>query len=137
MSVVEFIFRKAGEVFNFTKDRLCLLVLLGIWKIFTTYISCTPAASYFYYYVMTQESLVCNYFNGDTGRSLLSIYLIFLQDHLLFSIFHVNTNYIFFELGLFDLQLSFYSRISVGEVSYLPASSIQLIIQYCSCSFLH
>ena len=99
MSVVEFIFRKAGEVFNFTKDRLCLLVLLGIWKIFTTYISCTPAASYFYYYVMTQESLVCNYFNGDTGRSLLSIYLIFLQDHLLFSIFHVNTNYIFLNWG--------------------------------------
>ena len=99
MSVVEFIFRKAGEVFNFTKDRLCLLVLLGIWKIFTTYISCTPAASYFYYYVMTHESLVGNYCNGDTGRSLLSIYLIFLQDHLLFSIFHVNTNYIFLNWG--------------------------------------
>ena len=40
MSVVEFIFRKAREVFNFTKDRLHLLVPRGIWKIFTTYISC-------------------------------------------------------------------------------------------------
>ena len=71
MSVVEFIFRKAGEVFNFTKDRLCLLVLLGIWKIFTTYISCTPAASYFYYYVMTQSFLL------DTR--VFSLYLFRLQ----------------------------------------------------------
>ena len=34
MSVMEFIFRKAGEVFNFTKDRLGLAFSLGIWKIF-------------------------------------------------------------------------------------------------------
>ena len=58
MSVVEFIFRKAGEVFNFTKDRLRLLVPHGILEIFTTYISCTPAASYFYYYVMPQSFLL-------------------------------------------------------------------------------
>ena len=48
MSLVEFIFRKAGKDFNFTKDRLHLLVPLGIWKIFTAYISCAPAASYLY-----------------------------------------------------------------------------------------
>ena len=58
MSVVEFIFRKAGEVFNVTKDRLRLLVPLGILKIFTTYISCAPAASYFYYYVMPRYFLL-------------------------------------------------------------------------------
>ena len=52
MSVVEFIFRKAGEAFHFTKDRLRLLVPQGIWTIFTTYISFTPVASYFQYYVM-------------------------------------------------------------------------------------
>ena len=85
MSVVEFIFRKAGEVFSFTKDRLCLLVPHGIWEIFTTY---RPAASYFYYYVMPLSFLLdtrvftCIYFDGDTGRSLLSICLVMvLQDH--------------------------------------------------------
>ena len=56
--VVVFIFRKAGEVLNFNKDRLCLLVPLGIWKIFRTGISCTPAASYFYYYVMPRSFLL-------------------------------------------------------------------------------
>ena len=61
MSVVELIFRKAGEVFNFTKDRFRLLVPPVIWKIFVVYISCTPAASYFYYYVMPQSFLL------DTG----------------------------------------------------------------------
>ena len=54
MSVVEFILRKAGEVFNFPKNRLHLLVPLGILKIFRTDISCAPAASYFYYYVIPQ-----------------------------------------------------------------------------------
>ena len=58
MSMVEFIFRKAGEVFNFTKDRLHLLVPQGIWKTFTICISCTPAASYFYYYVMSCSFLL-------------------------------------------------------------------------------
>ena len=41
MSVVEFMFRKAREVLKFSKDRLRLLVPLGIWKIYTTYISHT------------------------------------------------------------------------------------------------
>ena len=58
MSVVEFIFREAGKVFNFTKDRLSLLVSQGNWKISTTYISCTPAANYFYYYEMRQSFLL-------------------------------------------------------------------------------
>ena len=52
MSVVEFILRKAGEVFNFPKNRLRLLVPLGILKIFRTDISCAPAANYFYCYVI-------------------------------------------------------------------------------------
>ena len=58
MLVIEFIFRKAAEVFNFTKDRLRLLVPLGIWKIFTTYNSCTPAAGYFNYCVMPPSLLL-------------------------------------------------------------------------------
>ena len=58
MLVIEFIFRKAGEVFNFTKDRLRLLVPLGIWKIFTTCSSCTPAAGDFNYYVMPRSLLL-------------------------------------------------------------------------------
>ena len=57
MSAMEFMFRKAGEVFNYTKDRLCLLVPLGIWKIFRTDISCLPVASN----VMAQSFLL------DTG----------------------------------------------------------------------
>ena len=48
MSVVEFIFRKAGKVLNFTKDRMHLIVPLSIWKIFTAYISSIPAPSYLY-----------------------------------------------------------------------------------------
>ena len=58
MSVVEFISRKTREVFNFTKDRVRLLVPQGIWEIFTTYISCTPAANYFYYCVMPRSFLL-------------------------------------------------------------------------------
>ena len=139
MSVVEFTFRKAGEVFNFIKDRLCLLVPLGIWKIFRTDISFTPTASYVYYYVMlqffyqTQNSLVDN-----AGRLLLSICLIiFLQYHLLFPIFLANTNYIFLNWGFMIYSCLLHFTISVGEVSYLLASSIQQIIQYRSCSFSH
>ena len=52
MLQVQFIFRKAGEVFNFTKDKLRLVVSQEIWKMFRTDISCTPAASYSHYYVM-------------------------------------------------------------------------------------
>ena len=48
MSMVEFIFRKAGKVLNFTKDRMHLIVPLSIWKIFTAYISSIPAPSYLY-----------------------------------------------------------------------------------------
>ena len=58
MPVFEFIFRKAGEAFNFTKDRLCLSVPLRILKIFTAYISCTPAASYFFHYVIPWSFLL-------------------------------------------------------------------------------
>ena len=132
MSVVEFIFRKAGEAFNFTKDRLRLLVPQGIWTIFTTYISFTPVASYFQYYVMPwaflldKRVLVCIYFDDDTGRSLLSVCLImFLRDHLLFLIFRASTSFIFLNWGSMIYDCLLLSRISVGEVSYLPASSIQ------------
>ena len=121
MSVVEFIFREAGEVFNFTKDRLRLLVPHGISEIFTTYFSCTPAVGYFYYYVMPRsflldtEPLVCIYFDGDTGRSLLSVCLIIsLQDHLLVPIFRANTNYIFLNRGFMIYSCLSYSRIFVG-----------------------
>ena len=130
MSVVEFIFREAGEVFNFTKDRLRLLVPHGISEIFTTYVSCTPAVGYFYYYIMPPsflldtEPLVCIYFDGGTGRSHLSVCLIIsLQDHL--PIFRANTNYIFLNRGCMIYSCLLYSRIFVGEGSYLPASSIQ------------
>ena len=58
MPAFEFIFRKAGEAFNFTKDRLCLSVPLRILKIFTAYISCTPAASYFFHYVIPWSFLL-------------------------------------------------------------------------------
>ena len=51
MSVAEFIFRKAGEIFNFLKDQPHLVVPLGIWEIFRTDIPCTTAAGYFQYYV--------------------------------------------------------------------------------------
>ena len=46
MSVVEFIFRKAGEVFNFAKDRLHFVVSLGTLKILRTDISLVPTMSY-------------------------------------------------------------------------------------------
>ena len=95
MSVLVFIFRKAGEVFNFTKDRLRLVVSLAIWKFFRTDISCTPSASYFLYYVIPRSFLLDTslYFDGDAGRSLLSVCLIiFLQGHLLFPIYRANKN---------------------------------------------
>ena len=119
MSGVEFIFRRAREVFNFTKDRLRLLLPHGIWEIFTTYISCTPAASYFYYYVMPRSFLLNTrifiYFDGDTVRSFLSVCLIiFLQNHLLFPIFCANTNYIFLNWVFMIYSCLLYSRISVG-----------------------
>ena len=144
MSLVEFIFTKAGKNFNFTKDRLHFLVPLGIWKNFTAYISCAPAASYLYIMrclgpvYQTKEFLFCIYFDGDTGRSLLSVCLIiFLQDDLLFPIFRAKTNYIFLNWGCMIYSCLLCSRISVGEVYYLPVSSIQQIIQYRSFSFPH
>ena len=132
MSVVEFIFRKAGEVLNFAKDRLHLVVLLGIWKIFRTDISCTPAASYFHYYVMSWSFLLdTSVFNlylfrwrhrENTSEHLFSD---IFQDHLLFPIFRVDANYIFLNWGYMIYSYLLYSRVSVGEVSYLLASSIQ------------
>ena len=130
MSVVEFILRRAGEVSNFTKDRLGLLVLHGIWEIFTTYISCTSATSYLYYYVMPRSFLL------DTR--VFSLYLFpwrhweITSEHLFnnissgsSTIFRPNTNYILLNWGCMIYNCLLYSRISVGEVSYLPASSIQ------------
>ena len=75
MSVLEFIFRKAGEVFNFTKNRLRPLVPLRIWKIFTTEISCIPAASNFYIYLLAtsiSSYLICC---TPTGSQSVRYYL--------------------------------------------------------------
>ena len=114
MSVVEFIFRKAGEVFNFTNDRLRLLVPQEIWKIFTTYISCTPTASYFYCCVMPRSFLL------DTR--VFTLYLFWwrhweITSERLFnnissgsstvSNFSCKPKLHLFELGLYDLQLHF------------------------------
>ena len=132
MPVVEFIFRKAGEVFNFTKDRLHLLVPHGIWGIFTTYISCTPAANYFHYYAMPWCFLL------DTR--VFSLYLFRwrhweISSELLFNNFSSGSSNIsnfsckhklhLFELGCMTYSCLLYSRIFVGEGSYLPAASIQ------------
>ena len=132
MSVVEFTFRKAGLVFNFTKDRLRLLVPLGIWKIFTTHISCTPAASYFYYYVMPWSFLL--------DARALSLYLFRwrhweITSERLFNNISLGSSTIsnfsckhklhLFELGFMIYSCLLCSRISVGEVYYLPVSSIQ------------
>ena len=110
MSVVEFILRRAGEVSNFTKDRLGLLVLHGIWEIFTTYISCTSATSYLYYYVMPRSFLL------DTR--VFSLYLFpwrhweITSEHLFNNIssgsstisnFSSKHKLYPFELGLYDL----------------------------------
>ena len=144
MSVAEFIFKKTGEVFNSTKFIVCLVVSLGVWKISRADIFCTPAASYFHYYVMprsfyqSQESLICIYFVGGTGKSLLRFCLIiFFQGHLLFPIVCANTNYIFLNWGFIICICLLNSKISEAEVFYLLASSIQQIIQYCSCFFQH
>ena len=48
-----------SQIFNFTKDRLCLLVPMGIYKIFRTAILWTSAANYFYYYIVPR------FFIGD------------------------------------------------------------------------
>ena len=75
MSVLEFIFRKAGEVFNFTKNRLSPLVPLRIWKIFTTEISCIPAASNFYIYLLAtsiSSYLICCTPTGTIVSQILS-----------------------------------------------------------------
>ena len=50
--------QKTGEVFNFIKDRLCLLVPVGIGKIFRKDIFCTPAASYFHCHVILHNTLI-------------------------------------------------------------------------------
>ena len=128
MSVVEFIFRKAGEVLNFAKDRLHLVVLLGIWKIFRTDISCTPAASYFHYYVMSWSFLL------DT--SVFNLYLFRWRhwentsEHLFSDIssgsstisnFSCRRKLHILELGLYDLWLPFILQ-GIGGRSFLFAS---------------
>ena len=47
-----------SQVFNFTKDRIRLVVPLGILKIFRAAILLTPAANYFYYYVISWSFLL-------------------------------------------------------------------------------
>ena len=140
MSLVEFIFRKAGKNFNFTKDRLHLLVPLGIWKNLHSIYFLYPCRKLLVYYVMTRSFLL------DTR--VFSLYLFqwrhweITSECYFFRIiyyfqFFVQTQLHFFEMGLYDLQLPFTLQDIVGEVSYLPTSSIQQIIQYRSCSFPH
>ena len=127
MLVVEFIFRKVRKVFNLTKNKLCLVVPLKIWIIFRTDISCTPTASYFYHYATIFFICYKSFYDGNTRRSLTSVCLIFLQD-LIFPIFCANKKYIFLNLGCMIYSCLLYSRISVSEVFYLLASSIQWIM---------
>ena len=81
MSVFEAIIRKAGEVYNFTKDRLRLSLSSSrnLLNLHNTYFQC--ACSWFFHYhvmprflLLEQEYVVCIYFDRDTGRSLLSIF---------------------------------------------------------------
>ena len=99
-----------SQVFKFTKDWIRLLVSLRILKIFRTAISWTPAASYFHYYVMPGSCLLHTrvfncyiYFDGDSGRLLLTFCLItFHHDYLLFPILTANKLHLV-ELGLYNL----------------------------------
>ena len=47
-----------SQVFNFTNNRLPLVVPLGILKIFRVAISLTPAANFFHFYVIPRSFLV-------------------------------------------------------------------------------
>ena len=113
MSVVEFIFRKAGKVLNFTKDRMHLIVPLSIWKIFAAYISSIPAPTYLYimwWPVFLLDTRVFSSYllrwwhweitskrffdNISLGSSTISIFCATYKLHL-------------FELCLYDLYLPF------------------------------
>ena len=117
--MVEFIYRKAREVFNFTKDRLHLLVPLGIWKIFRTDISCTPAASYFYYYVMPRSFLL--------DIRVFSLYLFRWRHWEISSVSSTISNFLWkhklhlLELQFYDLKVPFTLR-DIRRWSFLFAS---------------
>ena len=64
MPVVEFIFRKAGEVFNFTNDRL--LSTLGIWNRGTLLLKYFPGD----YYLLVWLFLISCKFNLILERVL-------------------------------------------------------------------
>ena len=122
-----------SQVFNFTKDKLCLIVLPGIWKMFRTVNSQTPAASYFHYYLMSvfflgarvfnlylfrwqhKEIISDPFFNNISSGSSISNFLCNRKLHLL-------------ELGLYIYTCHLYTRTSVYQVSYLLASSIQQVL---------
>ena len=144
MSLIEFIFRKAGKVFNFTKTDSTSQYLQEFGKssqhIFPVHLQQTTCilrdeSAFFIRHKSFQFVFI---FDGCTERSLLSACLIiFLQDHLLFPIVRANTNYIFLNWGCMIYSCLLSSRISMGEISYLSVSSIELTIQYSSCSFPH
>ena len=104
MTVVEFIYRKAGEVFNFTKNSLTLPLstsrnlenLHNIYFLHTcSYIILLVCDATVFF--IRYKSLQFVFYSDTRRRSLLSVCLItFLQDHLLFPIFCANTNFIFY-----------------------------------------
>ena len=110
MSLVEFIFRKAGKVFNFTKDRLHLLVPLGIWENLHSIFFMYTCNKILVYYVLTRSFLL--------DASVFSLYLFrwrhweIISDRLLNNIslrssiisnFSCKRKLHLFELGLYDL----------------------------------
>ena len=121
-----------SQAFNFTKDRLHLAVPLGILKIFKTAIWWTHAASYCHYYVILRSFLlVTRVFNfylfrwqhwQITSNRLL---IMFHQIHLLLAIFCANANYIFLNWCYMIYTCLLYSKISMGEVTFLLASSFR------------
>ena len=132
MSLVEFIFRKAGKVFNFTEDRLHLLVPLGIWENLHSIFFMYTCNKILVYYVLTRSFLLdasvfsdCNWTRTQnhlvlkrTKASVFSLYLFrwrhweIISDRLLNNIslrssiisnFSCKRKLHLFELGLYDL----------------------------------
>ena len=105
-----------SQVFNFTKNILNLVVPPAIWEIFRIAFLWMSAANYCHYYVIWHglfytRVLICIYFSGNTGRSLLSVCLITF--HLLFPI-----------LIIYGFQVMLYN--------YLQA----FLLKNCNCFFI-
>ena len=123
-------FRKAGKVFNFTKDRP-LSTFRNLENLHSIYFLYT-CSKLLVYYVMIRSFLL------DT--TVFSLYLFRwrhweITSERLFNNISLGSSTIsnfsckrkirLFELGCMIYICLLYSRISVGEVSYLPVSSIQ------------